>query len=422
VRNGPFLVSDESDYVDAASTMLSGHPFIPYWSPGLPLYLMPFVAAGASNLVLRASMLLFWVLLSWGILRLCRAAGVGNLAWLILLVFAVMPDSIQLSTEVQTEQVVAAFLVIALSAAVRCAKGAGLGEFVLLGLSAGYMSLVRPSALPLLFLLPLACFFLVPGSWTKRLAGPVLSLLLGGAMVCGWMVRAHQLSGAWILNTSNAVNLFYGNNPWTPMYRTWYFGSHAKLGDPEIKQFPEYEKIIQTAHDNPGGMTGLASNHMFQQLATQDIRDHPGIFLLRDANRIRCYFGFDTFTSANLHTFGGLAAKLVPVTLLLEAATYLCIAAPAFFFLASAPASFWRRGETWMMTGALVLYAIPYWMSKSHPTYHYPVLGLIAVLAAAAWQASRGSAWAWMRGWIALGLLALIQIEWVWQMATSPRS
>ena len=420
--NGPFLVSDESDYVETARLMLSGQHFIPYWSPGLPLYLMPFVSAGASNLVLRASMLLFWGVMCWAIWRLCRAAGVANLAWLILLIFAVMPDSIQLSTEVQTEQVVAALLLLAISAALRCAQGAGLGESALLGVSMGFCALVRPSALPLVVLLPLACVLLVRGvSWPRRLAGAAFAAALGGALLFGWVARAHQLCGAWVINTSNAVNLYYGNNPWTPMYRTWYFGSHAKLTDPEILNFPEYREVILHANELPGGLTGLDANRYFQQLAIDEIVHHPGRFLLRDANRVRCYFGFDDFTAANLHGFGGMAARLAPVSLAIEAAAYLLIAVPAFFFLAAAPAGFWRRGQTWLLLGALVVYAGPYWLSKSHPTYHYPVLALMAVLAATAWKFSRGQAIHWVRGWVALAVLFAIQLEWAVQIVSALR-
>ena len=318
--NGPFRVSDEGDYVDSARVMLSGVHFTPYWSPGLPLFLTPLVAGGASNLALRAFMLVFWVVLVWALWRLCRALAITDFAWLILLIFAILPDSIQLSVEVQTEQVVAALLLLAVSAAVRAGLGAGLAEYALLGCSSAMMALVRPSALPLVFLLPLAAFVLARGvAWPRRLAGPVLSVVLGGALVFGWMIRAHQLCGAWIVNTSNAVNLYYGNNPWTPTYRTWYFGSHAKLDDPAILNFPEYRAILEQAQQLPGGVTGLAANKYFQKLAVAEIVHHPGRFLVRDASRVRCYFGFDDFTAANFHGFGGTAARLVPETLALEA-------------------------------------------------------------------------------------------------------
>ena len=421
--NGPFLVSDESDYVDAARVMLSGVHFIPYWSPGLPMYLMPLVAAGASNLVLRASMLLFWLILCWAIVRLCRSAGVANFAWMILLVFAIMPDSIQLSIEVQTEQVVAALLLLAVSAAMRCAQGAGLGEYALLGCSAGAMALVRPSAVPVVFLLPLGALLIARGkAWPRRLAGPVLAMALGGALIFGWVMRAHQLCGAWIINTSNAVNLYYGNNPWTPMYRTWYFGSHAKLDDPAILDFPEYREIIQQAYSLPGGLTGLEANKYFQKLAVAEIVHHPARFVERDLNRVRCYFGFDDFTAANMHAFGGTAAQLFPVALVLEALAYLAIAAPAFFFLAVVPAGFWRRGEVWLLLGTFLVYAGPYWLSKSHPTYHFPVLALMAVLGAMAWTDTQGRRVTKWHGWAALAVLAAIQVEWVIQMANSLQS
>ena len=420
--NGPFLISDEADYVEAARNILGGQHFVPYWSPGLPLYLIPFVASGASNLVLRASMLLFWMLLCWAIVRLCRSLGTMKLAWLILLVFAIMPDSIELSTEALTEQAVAALLLLAVSAAVRCAQGAGLGEFILLGCASGFCGLIRPSSLSLALLLPLACALVLRGvPWPRRLAGPAVSVALGGALIFGWMVRAHQLCGAWIINTSNAVNLYYGNNPWTPMYRTWYFGSHAKLGDPAILKFPQYRQIIADAADLPGGLSGLPASHLFPRLALAEIVHHPGRFLLRDANRIRCFFGFDDFAAGNMHNFGGIAARLAPATLLLEALTYLLIAAPAFYLLAAVPAGFWRRPTTWLLAGSLVVYAAPYWLSMSHPTYHYPILGLLALLAATAWSNSRSLTLHRSRGWLALAVLLAIQVEWVIHLAGSLR-
>jgi hypothetical protein len=410
-RHIPFE-SDARDYADAARLILNGVHFIPYWPPGLPLYLLPFVAAGASDIVLRASMLFFWTLACWGILRLARAAGIGNFAWMILLVFALMPSSIQMSIECLTMQPVAALLLLALSATIRLCKGEGMKEVILLGLSLGWMALVRPSALPLVVLLPATCLLVA-----RRWKGPILSLVLGTILIGGWVIRAHELSGAWIINNSNAINFYDGNNPWTPMYRTWYFGSKAKLGTDEIHQYPEFERILIYTNSLPG----LEGSAELKRLSIQDITHRPGLFLLRTFNRMRCYFGFDTFTSANLRNDGPFARRLFPISLALEAFLYLSVAGPAFFWLALAPAGFWRQWQTQLIAASIVVYAIPYWLSMSHPTYHYPIVMPMAILGAMAWKASEGRTGPWTRGWVAVAALAAIQVEWVWEMAGALR-
>ena len=40
------LAFDSTDYREMALLLLGGKPFVPYWPPGLSLYLAPFLAAG----------------------------------------------------------------------------------------------------------------------------------------------------------------------------------------------------------------------------------------------------------------------------------------------------------------------------------------------------------------------------------------
>ncbi len=399
----PF-VADSHEYISSANLILSGHPFIPYVPPGLPLYLALFIAAGASSMVLRASMLFFWALTCWGLLRISRTLEMERIAWLVLLLFAVMPASIQMSIEPQTQQAAAALLLFALSAAIRCVRGAGICEYLLLGSSLGWLALVRPSSLPLLVIIPAVCF-LASRKWQNAM----LSVLLGCALVGGWMAWAHRLTGAWMINSANNVNLYYGNNPWTPVYRTWYFGSHAKRETSEIANYPEYARVLEHIFSLPK----IEQSNEFKRMAVQHIMNRPGLFLFRTFNRITCYFGFDTFTSANLRNDGPLAQRLVPVSLALEALTYLCVAVPAFFWIAAAPMQFWQQWESRLLAGAVFLYSLPYWLVMSHPTYHYPVMLPLAVLAVLAWRASQSQPVRRTRGWVALVALGLIQIEWV---------
>lgn len=411
IANSP-LTSDSTDYREMAALLLSGGAFVPYWPPGLSLYLVPFLAAGAGDIILRTSMLAWWILFCFGFARLGGDLRVERRSWLALLtIFSITPALIHFSIEPMTQMPAAALLLLAISAAMRCSRGAGWGEALLMGASLGALSLVRPSALPLLIVVPLLVV-LRRKEWSR----PSMAVVLGGVMIFAWMVKVHQLSGQWTINNSNGTNLYYGNNPWTPLYRTWYFGSHAKPGTEEIRQFPEYEEILARVATLPEKVRG----DEFKRLAAEYVRHRPDLFVLRTVNRVRCFWGFDTFTAANLRREGGEGRRWFPVAFAMDAAGYLVVAGFAFFWIAASPSALWRRWETWLLVGAIVLYALPYWVTMSHPTYHFPVMAPLALLGVLAYELahSSGTVTRW-RGWTALVVLGLIQVEWMFYLSRS---
>ena len=234
-------------------------------------------------------------------------------------------------------------------------------------------------------------------------------------MVGCWMYHTHALTGRWIINTANGVNIYNGNNPWTPPYRTWYFGSHAKPGSEEIKNYPEYGQVLLQVDSLPA----LDQSAEFQRLALNNIREHPGQFLYRTANRIRCFFGFDTFTSAALSGKTWMGVRIFPAVLLCEMLIYLLIAGPAVFWIAGAPGCFWREAVNWILLGTIVVYGAPYWISMSHPTYHFPILLPLAVLGVIAWKTGDWESRPTPRAWIAVAVLGLVQVEWIWHLSES---
>lgn len=410
VRSVPFT-SDAQDYADAATRLLSGDHLVPYWPPGLPLYLAVWLRSGAGEVGLRASMLLFWMILAWGLWRAARELDVTYWAWLLLLAVAVMPASIHLSIETLTQQPVAACFLLALGCGVASVRRGLWRDIALLGVALGWMALIRPSSIPVLFAVPVICCAAAlrrRREWWPRFG---VSLALASVMVVCWMVRAHAISGAWIINSSNGLNFYDGNNPWTPLYKTWYFGSHAKLGSKEIKSYPEFEAILERVERLPA----VQASAEFQRLATEEIRLHPIIFLLRTTNRIRCFFGFPTFTALNLRSSGNLGKRLFFPCMAVEACVYLALIGTALFWIAAAPSHFWEDWVPGLLAIAIVLYAVPYWLSMSHPSYNFPVVLPIALLGAMAHRlarADRSIAW---RGWFAVGLLMAVQVEWVLQ-------
>ncbi|HEY8996278.1 MAG TPA: hypothetical protein VIM60_00185 [Edaphobacter sp.] len=399
------LVSDAEDYRQMAMRLVAGEHFVPYWPAGVPLFLTPLIAAGTGTVVLRVAMLLWWLLFCFGVARLAGDLRIPRRLWMLLLaIFTVAPAMVYHSIEPLTQMPAAALLVWALSASVRCCERPSWGEALLLGASAGYLALVRPSSAPLLLLLPAIVL------WRRRqFAQSLFAASLAAAMLLAWAGYAHHLCGRLMINSSNGLNAFYGNNPWTPLYRTWYFGSHAKPGTEEIHRFPEFERVIKSTSAVPQ----LDRSAAYQKLAVDYIVAHPGAFVLRTVNRIRCFWGFDTFAAANLRSSRGAVKKLFPAVFLLDAACYLLVAGFAVFWMAAAPGSFWRRWQTWLLAGASVLYAVPYWVTMSHPTYHFPVVAPLALLGLVAYQAGGQAATRW-RGWVALTGFALIQVEWLY--------
>lgn len=406
------LASDSADYKEMAVLLLGGKSFVPYWPPGLPLYLMPVLVAGGADLALRASMLGWWILFCIAFIRLASDLHVKQKTSLFLLIiFSFMPAWVHFSIEPMTQMPTAALLIIGLSAAVRCSKKTGWGEVLLLGGSLGWLSLVRPSALPLLVLIPALVFIR-----QRRILQPLLAVGLGCVMIFAWIVKVHQLSGQWAMNGSNGINLFYGNNPWTPLYRTWYFGSHAKPGTEEIRQFPEFEQVLKRVGELPKTQYSATYKH----LAVDYVLHRPDLFILRTANRIRCFWGFDIFTAANLRGAGPEGRHWFPFVFVMDAVCYFAMAGFAFFRIASAPGAFWRKWEAVLLIVAIVLYGLPYWISMSHPSYHFPVMAPLVLLGAIAsdWSRSTGLI-VRRRGWVAFAALVLIQVEWVFILVKS---
>ena len=59
---------------------------------------------------------------------------------------------------------------------------------------------------------------------------------------------------------------------------------------------------------------------------------------------------------------------------------------------------------------------LPYWVTMSHPTYHFPVMAPLALLGRTAREAAYGKGTTW-RGWEGAGGARAIQVEWVYYLA-----
>ena len=405
------LKSDAASYDLMARSLLSGEAFDPYWPPGLPLLLAGAHALlGAGPAAARAVMLLPWALLALSLFLILRRTAGLRAANLSLAAFALVPGHVWHAVSPLTPMLTAALLATGLLLALSLLERPDWGRAAGLGLCLGALVLTRSSAVLVALALPAYLW-----RRTRRIAAPLLSLLILVAVVGAWQIEARRLTGRWFfVNTSSVQNLFYGNNRWTPLYRTWWFGSHRSVEEGVPAEFLALK-------DHARAQDPAVRDAIFMAEARDHLLARPDLFLLRTLNRARAFLAFDTFTGAYLKRAHGLGRLPALAVVAADAAAYLVLMGLGLLalFLPAGPPD-WKR----LAAGMAVLYALPYAVSFSHPTYHFPVLPLLALPGLALLARTEGAAG--LRRELALLtprrrrvlgacllLFALIQVEWV---------
>lgn len=366
--NAP-LYGDALDYFHTAQQLLKGEAFEPDWPPGLPFYLSGVMALlGDQEWIAKIAMLPLYLICSLAVYGLILRFSDRCAASIALLALAVMPTFILVSvmplTQLPTALLLAVLVLLVESCLLKPSMGAAFG----IGLSLAGLLLVRPSNLLLCLLIPLWLFWR-----TKRWMVAVLPGALVLTFLSMWTYRAHELTGRLIfINNANSQNLFYGNNPWTPLYRTWWFGSHKKVSEGVPEEFIAEHRRIKS-------LPQADRDRAFSHAALSHVAERPDLFLVRTFARVRTFLVFDTFTAAQFAKRGESPWPAAAL-LALDACMYLNILFGAILLgLGSID-----RGRGRILIGVSFAYAFPYFLLFSHPTYHVPLLPLWAVLSSAA--------------------------------------
>jgi hypothetical protein len=286
----------------------------------------------------------------------------------------------------------------------------------------------RPSTFSVLFLAILGWIgFFAVRRFRPQLVGaaaqvPAKLVLAAGslfvlvALACAVPPVLHHafLKEGWVVSTNNEMNVFLGNNPFTPNYKTWHLGGNVA----KALRIPGYKDYLASVCNGPNPRSAMVHE------ALRYIREHPGIFLLRTANRIRAFWGFDHIAAATVR--GGwpeCGKPTVFLCLVVEAGGYCLVMLLVIcgFFLAS-PAAMAKQ-NTLLLIAAVLAYQLPYTLSFAYSIYHFPVMGLLFPFAglsldkawrerAAFWPSIKGRKWLWT----ALGIFVLLQIEYACQV------
>jgi 4-amino-4-deoxy-L-arabinose transferase-like glycosyltransferase len=426
------LTGDAQWYASGAVALLGRLPFDPEWPPGVPsLVASGYAVFGAHEIVARAVMLPVYLAFSAAILALGRRIGGPRVANLALAVFAVTPIFVWTSVTPLTQLPTAALALGVVYFADRCRKGESLLMSAgFLGMCMAGLLLTRASNILLIAALPLYL------AWKRvRWQGLVVSVAVVALFTSAWCFKAYSVAGHFVfINNANSENIFYGNNLYTPLYRTWWYASHKEQWE-DVP--PGFQILFKTIRQEPDL---AARDKLFAKAATDHIRARPDLFLIRTVNRVRVLMGFDTFTCTQVASTNKVLGAVV---LAVDASLYLLVTVLALLFPAvalseakgwaglmksaggTADVASWREDRRQMIHLILVvslLYACPYYVVFSHPTYHVPVTALVGMLGAMAGVAiletGLGPIWKGaaprVRLWTVAALLAYaaIQVEW----------
>lgn len=407
----PF-VGDERSYFVMAGQLLDRVKFTPDWPPGLPYYLALFHSfLGRSQVVAMAAMVPWYLAFSAVLFALVMRIGGRRPANIALWVFAVYPTFIYHSIVPLTQLPVAACLLLVALLLLVLRGRRSLSIPVGIGAALGAAVLMRPSVVFLALGVPV----FIAVRW-RSVRGGLVALGVAAVLVAPWLLKVRAMTGDLVfVNYATSRNLYIGNNEWTPLYKTWWFGSHDEAGAVP-REFSAEDARIRA-------LPAAEEERAYRDLAADHIQSAPGRFALRTLNRIRTYFAFDTYAGTVLIKFNKLPQALGLAVIALDALFYIALMALSLVAF-RAP----RGLGTGRVTRATLLwivaaYAVPYWVAFSHPTYHIPVVPLLAIpgvvlLAQAAGMDSRAlsAARESLRSRrsiaIALAIFVAVQVEW----------
>lgn len=413
------LFDDAAAYYRLALQMQQEN-FDTYLPPGMSLFLLPWLHLPIPDpLACRLAMLPVYILFTLVLFIYVRGRAGITAANLAVSFFILYPAFVFHSQFPLTQLPAAALILTAVLLLERVVISRSWQASSAMGLTLGGLALIRPASL---LLVPV---FAGLAWWRSRDRGirkaASVALFAFFPLLAWEFLIWHQNREIVFINSANSMNLFLGNNPHTPLYRTWWLGSHGR-GERDVP-----EKFIEVLEYGRGLSAGEQDRFYTRQVMSH-ILDRPDLFVIRTVNRIRCFLAFDSFTGAMVLKHYRKPPWAAALTLIMDALCYCLIMLAALryivIFKTRAPGSGWIAG----LALAAAAYAAPYFIAFAHPTYHFPVIPLAAVPAAmlAARFVEKGRAGLGSPGarrkaaWLGMtAVFILIQVEWVIVMSRS---
>lgn len=387
---------DTASYIVAADKLKKGFQ-VPFWPPGLVYFIYFWTKMfGWSVWSIRMTALFFYVIFFFASIFLAKVLKFKKYTAFVAIFVSFYPEFIFHSAETLTQLPNAAFLLVALIFMFKSIKPKTTIFPILAGISLGIMILFRPSSLLLAGALPILIAFK-----SKNYKNLILSYLATFLIVFSWINYIHSKSKQWIfINTANKENLYLGNNPQTPIYKTWWLGSHFMEDEYISTEYLQKRDSIQH-------LPTEKRNEFYQKASINYIISNPHYFLLRSLNRVRVYFAFDSFSGALLmksyhqDILGG-------IYLVLSAGIFIGLFSIGILFF-----SFKKDFTNILLIATILSLAIPYFIAFSHPVYHFPILIPLTLFFLHNFKAEALKKTFTPRKLLFLGIFLFIQIEWL---------
>jgi hypothetical protein len=141
---------------------------------------------------------------------------------------------------------------------------------------------------------------------------------------------------------------------------------------------------------------------------------HPLRTARRTVNRAASFWGFDYIASREIEHWRGWSLVAAMPLLVLEAGSYLVVAALAIVGIGAFGGRYGARWLAWLSL-MVIAYAAPYAVSFSGGAYHFPVVPIVIPFAAIPIAAGLRTTWRQLAPnfavLAALGLFALVQVQ-----------
>jgi 4-amino-4-deoxy-L-arabinose transferase-like glycosyltransferase len=378
------LVSDARDYFEAATGFEAAESHSAfYWPPGQPAVLAgafaligrTVTAARMVTVALSVASVALTALLGreLGGKRAGRAAG--------LLAAAYVP-AVLLCAQPYAQHLAALCLAAVAYFGLRAAREHRWWLFAGAGAALGLGCLARPSmvsVVPVIAVFWALALHRDPGSRRALVPGAAFATTVALLLTVPAAAHNARAGAGWTISTNNERNLFLGNNPYTPDYKT----SH--LGQRSLDELaPEVRSYLESYYARPDAREAM------RDAALHYMASHPLRTAWRTLNRASSFWGFDYLASREIQKWRGeTTARALPL-LALEAASYLAVAVLALAGLVARSGGGDGTWRAWLI-GLTVAYEAPYAIAFSGGTYHFPVMGLVIPFAGLA--IARGAAW-----------------------------
>jgi 4-amino-4-deoxy-L-arabinose transferase-like glycosyltransferase len=423
------ITSDASAYSRQAADIVHGKASYPYyWPPGTSYLLaIGYWLFGVHVWVARTLMILVSALsvvtttmLARLLLRRWQAAALAGWA------LALYPAMWMVAAEPYAQDLTLLTLTAAILFAVRAWDYGRPLDYVLLGLSLGIASLARPSTLSVAVALGVIAVFATHPRRHRRaefgggrvLAGALLSAVVMVATLTPALIHNRDHHQGYTVAINSEVNLWYGNNPYTPNYKTW------DLGQRSASSFGPVAQRYLDRFTHPGPIT-RAERSAYLQEALRFVYHHPAVTVLRTTNRVRAFWGFDYTMSSEFRNDWHKSAAVEALGLVFEAGGYAVLVLLVIIGLGFAR-DLLRPGALTLLIVVIAAFELPYALDYAAGRWHYPILGLLAVVAGAGayWLVITPDRWRRLRRswafWAALAVVLVVQLEYAYFATRGP--